>query len=232
MQKILAGTVIGYDFSGGKKNDALVSFGHLIASATPSVVMSSLAKSQVTGLLQAWSAGDSAALEALTPLVYEELRRLARHYMLRERPGHTLQPTALVNEVYLRVVDASGVSWQSRAHFMAICARLMRQILIESARARQSQKRAGGIAHTELEETLLISSDPPADVLVVDVALRKFATFDERASRVVELRFFGGLTVNEVAEVLKVSPETVLRDWKAAKVWLVRELSGGVDFGS
>lgn len=159
------------------------------------------------------------------PLVYDELHRLARQYMGRERPGHTLQPTALINEAYVRLVDASRINWQSRSHFIAICARTMRRVLIDSARARGYQKRGGGADQAALEEALLVWSEPPADILSLDEALTHLSEMDERASRIVEMRFFGGLTVNETAEVLQISPETVLRDWKAAKAWLLRELS-------
>lgn len=189
------------------------------------------AKSQITDLLRSWSAGDSAALETLTPLVYAELHRVARQCMGRERPGHTLQPTALINEVYLRLVDSTRVNWQSRSHFIAICARLMRQVLVDWARSYGSKKRAGGTLGP-LDEGLLISSNPPADVLALDGALKRLAKIDDRAAKVVELRFFGGLTVSETAEVLQISPETVFRNWRTAKVWLLRELSEGTDFGS
>jgi RNA polymerase sigma factor (TIGR02999 family) len=188
-------------------------------------VMESSAKNEVTRLLQAWSGGDESALEKLTPLIYAELRRLARHYMNRERPGHTLQPTALVNEVYLRLVDSPGIEWQSRSHFFGICARLMRRILIDSARSRNFQKRAGNAVHISLEEATVTGSEPAEDLIALDSALSEFATVDERASRVVELRFFGGLSVNEAANFLGVSQETVFRDWRVAKTWLLRRLS-------
>ena len=187
--------------------------------------MESLAKNEVTRLLQAWSEGDEAALDQLTPLIYPELRRLARHYMERERLGHTLQPTALVNEVYLRLVDSPGMKWQNRAHFFGICARLMRRILVDSARSRHYQKRAGSTVHISLEEATLSCSGPVAELIALDAALTEFAKIDKRASRVVELRFFGGLSINEVASVLRVSSETVFRDWRVAKTWLLRRLS-------
>lgn len=180
---------------------------------------------EVTGLLRAWSQGDEQALERLTPLVYDELRRIAGRYMARERPDHTLQATALVNEAYLRLVDAKGVSWQDRAHFFAISARTMRHILVDFARSRRYQKRGGGAEPVSLEESLVIQGQPGADLVALDDALNALAEMDARSSRVVELRFFGGLTVEETAEVLKVSPETVMRDWKVAKAWLLRELS-------
>jgi len=184
-------------------------------------------KNEVTRLLQAWSAGDESALDKLTPLIYAELRRLAHHYMVRERPGHTLQPTALVNEVYLRLVDSPGIEWQSRSHFFGICARLMRRILIDSARSRRYQKRAGNAVHISLEEATITGAEPADELIALDAALSEFADIDERASRVVELRFFGGLSVDEVANFLGVSQETVFRDWRLAKTWLLRRLSEG-----
>jgi len=187
--------------------------------------MVSSSKNEVTRLLQAWSAGDEAALEKLTPLIYGELRRLARHYLERERPGHTLQPTALVNEVYLRLVNSPGINWQSRSHFFGICARLMRRILIDAARSRHYQKRAGSAVHIPLEQATLTGVEPAVELIALDAALTAFTRIDERAGRVVELRFFGGLSVNETASVLRVSPETVLRDWRVAKTWLLRKLS-------
>ena len=179
----------------------------------------------VTKLLVAWSDGDQAALEELMPLVQQELRRLARRYMVRENPGHTLQPTALVNEAYLRLIDQRQVHWQNRAHFFGVSAQLMRRILVDMARARQQQKRGGGARQIEFDETLLEAKTPGQDLVALDDALHSLAAMDERKSRVVELRFFGGLTVEETAEVLHISPETVMRDWKTAKVWLQRELS-------
>jgi RNA polymerase sigma-70 factor, ECF subfamily len=187
--------------------------------------MESAEKSEITRLLQAWSAGDEGALEKLTPLIYAELRCLARHYMERERLGHTLQPTALVNELYLRLVDSSGIQWQNRSHFFGICARLMRRILVDSARSRHYQKRQGSAVHISLDEATLSCDGPAAELIALDLALSEFAKIDERASRVVELRFFGGLSVDEAGIVLGVSPETVMRDWKLAKHWLARKLS-------
>jgi RNA polymerase sigma-70 factor, ECF subfamily len=186
---------------------------------------------EVTMLLRAWSEGEEEALTKLTPLVYQELHRAARRYMVGERSGHTLQATALINEVYLRLVDVKGMDWQNRAHFFAVCAQLMRRILIEFARSRGYQKRGGGARHLPLDEGLVVSSQPGGDLVALDEALTRLATMDERKSRVVELRFFGGLDVKETASLLKVSPETVMRDWKLAKVWLLRELSGGKDRG-
>lgn len=178
----------------------------------------------VTQLLEAWSAGDEAALEKLLPLVYEELHRAARHYMIGERSEHTLQTTALINEVYLRLVDFQHISWQNRAQFLGICAQLMRRILIDFARSRRNQKRGGDVFHLPLDEALIVSSEPRADLIALDDALNALAAVDDRKSRVIELRFFGGLSVQETAEVLKVSPETVMRDWRLAKVWLLRKL--------
>jgi RNA polymerase sigma factor (TIGR02999 family) len=182
---------------------------------------------EVTELLRAWGAGDQKALTRLTPLVHEELRRLAHRYMARERPGHTLQTTALVNEAYLRLVGVHGVTWQNRAHFFALCAGMMRRILTDFARARNYQKRGGGQAPLALEESRLGTGPRgSADLLALDDALKGLQKLDPRKSQVVELRFFGGLSAEETAEVLKVSPETVLRDWRTAKAWLYRELGG------
>lgn len=178
----------------------------------------------VTTLLQSWRAGDEAALEELMPRVYDELRRLARRYMAAEQSGHTLQATALVHEVYVRLIDASQVDWQSRAHFYALCARLMRRILIDFARSRNYQKRGGSFAHVQLEEAMTVSAGVKFDVLAVDEALKQLAAMDGRKGAVVEMRFFGGLTAEETAEALQVSTETVQRDWKMAKAWLTREL--------
>jgi len=180
---------------------------------------------EVTRLLLAWNDGDESALEKLVPQVYQELRRLARRHMLRERPDHTLQTTALINEAYLRLVDLRNVHWQNRAHFFALCARLMRRILVDFARSRHYAKRGGGAQPVSLDESLVVSPKHSTDLVAVDDALKALAQVDARKAQVVELRFFGGLTVEESAEVLKVSPETVQRDWKLAKAWLLRELS-------
>jgi RNA polymerase sigma-70 factor, ECF subfamily len=180
---------------------------------------------EVTRLLQAWGAGDERALERLMPLVYNELHRLAHRYMAGEQPGQTLQTTALVHEVYLRLVDVNNIDWQDRAHFYAICARLMRRILVDFARSRNYQKRGGHFPHIELEKAVTVSAVVGSELLAVDEALKELAKLDQRKSEVVELRFFGGLTVEQVAAALKVSPETVMRDWKLAKAWLLRELS-------
>jgi RNA polymerase sigma factor (TIGR02999 family) len=189
-------------------------------------------KYDVTALLQAWSAGDEAALEKLTPLVYDELRRTAHRYMAQERTGNTLQTTALVNEVYLRLVKASDVNWQNRAHFFAVCARMMRHILTDFARSRGYLKRGGNAGRVTLDEAVLAGCESPADIVALDDALEALNGFDERKSQVVELRFFGGLSVEETAEVLRVSEETVLRDWKLAKAWLLHELSGQKYYGA
>jgi len=185
----------------------------------------SVSPEEVTRLLQAWKAGDEGALERLMPLVYDELHRLARRYMAGEQTGHPLQTTALVHEVYLRLVDANTIDWQNRAHFYAICARLMRRILIDFARSRNYQKRGPNFAHIQLEEAATLSASVGSELLAVDEALKQLATIDTRKSEVVEMRFFGGLTVEEIAASLSVSPETVMRDWKLAKAWLQRELS-------
>ncbi len=180
----------------------------------------------VTLLLQAWSGGDKQALDRLAPLVYRELRRIAGRIMTAERPNHTLQATALVNEAYVRLVDTQQVSWQDRAHFFALCARAMRQILIDHARARASEKRGGGEVAIELEEGLIAGSSPEANLLELDDALKRLAEIDPRKSQVVEMRFFGGLSLEETAEALKVSTKTVQRDWDLARAWLYGELGG------
>ena len=181
---------------------------------------------EVSGLLRAWSDGDRAALDRLTPIVYDELHRLARRYMKRERPGHSLQTTALVNEAYLRLVDAGKVNFQNRAHFFAVSAQLMRRILVEFARRHGSQKRGGEVQRVSLDESLVVYGERGADLVALDDALQALAALYARRSRVVELRFFGGLSVEETAEVLRVSPETVMHDWKLAKAWLLRAMSG------
>lgn len=178
---------------------------------------------EITRLLVAWSDGDESALEGLTPLVYEELHRLAHHYMSRERPGHALQTTALVNEAYLRLIDWKNVHWLSRAHFFAVSAQLMRRILVDFARSQGYAKRGGGALQVTLEEGL-VSGEKGTDIVALDEALRSLAELDERQSKVVELRFFGGLSIEETAEVLKVSEGTVRRDWSLARAWLHREL--------
>jgi RNA polymerase sigma factor (TIGR02999 family) len=182
---------------------------------------------QVTQLLKAWSLGQDAALEELIPLVHQELRRLARRYMYGERAGHTLQTTALVNEAYLRLVNSRRVNWQNRAHFFAISAQLMRRILVDSARARGYQKRGGGVPKVTLDEALMGSKEKGQNLVKLDDALKALAEVDPRKGKVVELRFFGGLSVEETAEVLKVSPDTVHRDWRLSKAWLKCEMSKG-----
>lgn len=177
----------------------------------------------VTNLLVAWGQGDKAALERLTPLVYNELRRLAQWHMKRERVGHTLQATALVNEAYLRLVDINQVQWQDRAHFFAMAARQMRRILIDAARKHGNQKRGGDLQKVSLAEGFLVP-DRAEQLVALDDALQALSKMDERRGRVVEMKFFGGLSVEEIAEVLDVSPDTVKRDWKLAKAWLAREL--------
>jgi RNA polymerase sigma factor (TIGR02999 family) len=179
----------------------------------------------VTVLLRAWGNGDSQALAQLTPLVYQELYRRAHWHMARENVGHTLQATALVNEIYVRMVDLRGVSWRDRAHFFAISSRLIRRVLIDAARVRNAEKRGGRSPHVVIDEAFLVSTDPRADVVALDDALTALAAIDPRKSQVVELRFFGGLDIEETAEVLGVSPETVKRDWRLAKAWLRREIS-------
>jgi len=181
---------------------------------------------EITRLLVAWGEGDEAALDELTPLVYEELHRLAHYYMSGERAGHTLQTTALVNEAYLRLIDWKNVQWQNRAHFFAVSAQLMRRILVDFARARGYDKRGGGVRAEALDEAALVTDEKGTDLVALDEALGALAELDERQARIVELRFFGGLTNEEVAEVLKVSEGTVRRDWSLARAWLHRELSG------
>jgi RNA polymerase sigma factor (TIGR02999 family) len=188
--------------------------------------MTEVPKHEITELLQAWRQGDEHALEKLTPQVYRELHRAARGCMARERGGHTLQTTALINELYLRLFDLKLIDWQNRAHFFALCARQMRRILTDQARARQSHKRGGGAQPVSLDVAPAVAPEASADLVAVDDALNRLAKEDERKSQVVEMRFFGGLSVEETAEVLKVSPETVMRDWKLAKAWLLRDLSG------
>lgn len=187
---------------------------------------------EVTQLLKAWTAGDEQALERLTPLVYDQLRRVAQHYMAAERPGHTLQTTALVHEVYIRLVDCQRVDWQDRAHFFAVSAQFMRRILIDFARSRGYQKRGGGAATISLDEALTVCREPDTNLLALDDALHALAAVDARKSKVVELRFFGGLSIAETAAVLKVSEETVARDWRLSKSWLLRQMSGGTPLGA
>jgi len=186
----------------------------------------------ITQLLKAWSSGDEAAFDQLLPLVYQELHLRAQRYMAHERSGHSLQTTALINEVYLRLVDLPQRNWENRAHFLAVCAQLMRRVLVDFARSRNYQKRGGGVQRQPFEEALDVCNESPAQIIAVDDALRGLAAIDDRKSRVVELRFFGGLNVEETAEVLKISPETVMRDWKMAKAWLRKEIGGSALHGT
>jgi len=180
---------------------------------------------EITRLLVAWSDGDEAALADLTPLVYEELHRLAHRYIRRERAGHTLQTTALVNEAYVRLIEWKQVRWQNRAHFFAVSAQLMRRILVDFARTRSYQKRGGGALAVTLDEAMMVSDEKGTDLVALDEALVALAELNERQSKVVELRFFGGLSIDETAEVLKVSEGTVRRDWSLASAWLHREIA-------
>lgn len=185
----------------------------------------SLPPQEVTQLLVDWGNGNQAALDRLMPLVYTELRQLAHRYMRRERPGHTMQTTALIHEAYLRLVDQNQVRWQHQAHFFGIAARLMRQILIEHARSHTRAKRGGGVGTISLDEAAIVSQARATELLALDDALERLATIDPRKSQVVELRFFGGLSVEEAAQVLNIAPNTVLRDWRMAKAWLRREIN-------
>ena len=182
-------------------------------------------RSDATELLLAWSNGDESAFDRLVPLVYQELRVLAQRYMRHERRDHPLQATALVNEAYLRLIDVNRIQWQNRAHFLAVAAQTMRRILVEFARNRHRQKRGGDAIHVTLGDVVEMAEEKQADLVALSDALTALASFDARMSEIVELRFFGGLSVQETADVLKVSAETVMRDWKTAKVWLLRELS-------
>jgi RNA polymerase sigma-70 factor, ECF subfamily len=178
----------------------------------------------VTALLRAWSGGDQSALEQLAPVLHAELKRIARRYMRRERQGHTLQPTALVNEAFLRLVDVHGVEWQDRTHFFALAAQMMRRILVNYALTRSAGKRGGAARHVSLDEAMIVSPERDSALVELDEALQALANVDSRKARVVELRFFAGLSVDETAAVLKVSPQTVLRDWSLSKTWLAREM--------
>ena len=184
----------------------------------------SVSQQEVTALLARWSHGDDAALAELTPLVYEELRRIAHRHMGGQRPDHTLQTTALVNEAYLRLADQTNPRWQNRAHFFAVAARAMRQILVSYARSQRSQKRGGGAFKMELDEAALVSPEESKEIIYLHEALERLATLDSRKAQVVELKYFGGLTYDEIAEVLKISQVTVRRDWEFARLWLYTEL--------
>jgi RNA polymerase sigma factor (TIGR02999 family) len=179
----------------------------------------------VTHLLEAWGQGDETALDRLIPLIHRELRQIAQRCMRGERPGHSLQATALVNEAFLRLVDTQHVNWQNRTHFLAVAARLMRRILVDHARTKGYQKRGGGRGNVTLDAALMVTDESRPDLVALDDALTALATIDERKCSVIELRFFGGLSVEETASFLKVSPETVKRDWRLAKSWLARELT-------
>lgn len=181
--------------------------------------------SNVTQMLHDWSNGDREVFDKLVPVVYEELRRQAARYLRRERPGHTLQTTALIHEAYIRLIDQKNVHWQNRAHFFAIAAQLMRRILVDHARSRQAAKRGGSDIKLPLEEAMMVSAGREVDLVALDEALERLAAIDPQQSRVVELKFFSGLSVEETAEVLRVSPRTVKRDWNVAKAWLRREIS-------
>jgi len=184
----------------------------------------SVSPHRVTQLLAQWSHGDDSALAELTPLVYEELRRLAHHFMEGQRPDHTLQTTALVNEAYLRLADQTNPRWQNRAHFFAVAARAMRQILVSYARSQRSQKRGGGALKVELDEAAIVSPEESKEIVDLHEALEQLSALDSRKAQVVELKYFGGLNYDEMAEVLKISPVTVRRDWRFAKAWLYTQL--------
>ena len=188
--------------------------------------MSERDPARVTALLVQWRDGDDAAVQELLPLVHREMKRIARRHMAGERRGHMLQTTALVNEAYLRLVDARRVQWRDRAHFLAMAARLMRRVLVDTARAHKNQKRGGALQRITFDQELPVASDTPEDVIAIDAALESLSLVHERKGKVVELRFFGGLSVEETAEALGISQETVLRDWRFAKSWLLRQLTG------
>lgn len=185
---------------------------------------------EVTELLIKWTRGDQRALDELMPVIHSELRRLARRYMARERPGHTLQTTALINEAYLRLVDQQGVDWQDRAHFFAVAAQVMRHILVDHARKYHADKRGAGAQKVPLDDVVVANQERAAELVALDDALGELANLDSRQCQIVELRFFGGLTVEETAEVLKIAPITVMREWRAARAWL-REKCSGLSLG-
>jgi RNA polymerase sigma factor (TIGR02999 family) len=193
--------------------------------------MTEASPQEVTKLLAAWSDGDEAALEQLVPIIHAELRRLAKHYLRRERPGHTLQTSALVNEAYLRLINWKTARFESRAHFFGVSAQLMRRILVDFAR-RRPRVQGESVRHVSLEEALMVSAEPDADLVALDEALGELSELDPRKARIVELRFFGGLSVDETAEFLGISPATALREWNKAKAWLYRELSGQEEHAS
>jgi RNA polymerase sigma factor (TIGR02999 family) len=226
------------DFFGGVvagivTNCAPIDPGAAVQSSSPSrgsTEPASMSVDDISQLLRAWSDGDQLALRDLTPVVYAELRRLAHRYMRGERSNHSLQTSALVNEAYIRLVDYKRMQWQNRAHFFAVSAQLMRRILVEHAR-RHNLKRGRGVQHVSFDEAVVVSADPRLDLVALDDALKALARVDPRKVQVVEMRFFGGLSVEETATVLKVSPVTVRRDWSSAKIWLYRELTGETDDG-
>lgn len=185
----------------------------------------------VTGLLHAWKAGDARALDLLIPLLREELHRIARHHMAAQRPGHTLQTTALLHEAYLRLVDAKRADWHDRSHFLAACSQIMRRVLVDHARGRQAAKRGGGFGVLPLDEACVAGPEPDTDLVALDEALDHLAKHDARKAKVVEFRFFGGLSVEETAAVLEISEESVWRDWRLARAWLARELGKGEPHG-
>jgi RNA polymerase sigma factor (TIGR02999 family) len=188
--------------------------------------MTAPSAAEITGILFRWSQGDEHALDSLTPLVYRDLRRIAARLLRAERSGHTLQPTALVNEAYLKLAGDAKVQWQNRSHFFAVAARAMRQILVDHARGHLAAKRGGGVTVVPLEEGLVFARERSADLLALDRALQRLSAIDPRKTRVVELRFFAGLNNDEIAELLQISPNTVMRDWNMAKAWLRREIQG------
>lgn len=194
--------------------------------------MTTPAPDEVNQLLRGWSDGDRGALDKLIPVVYQELRRLAHYYMLKERAGHSFQTTALVNEAYLRLVDYRRINLQSRAHFCAIAAQVMRRILVEHARARKFAKRGGGALQVSFDEATVVSAERSAEVIAVDEALTDLESWDPRKGKIVELRFFGGLNIEETAAALKVSPTTIQREWRSAKAWLYRAIRKGAEVGS
>jgi RNA polymerase sigma-70 factor (ECF subfamily) len=198
-----------------------------LCSHQPGFLMTTPSTHEVTALLKAWSDGDETALESLVPLIHAELHRIARRYMGRERPGHALQTTALVNEAYLRLIDWKNARWENRAHFFGVSAQLMRRILVDFARKRPRLKEPGDVREVELEEALVVSAERESDLVALDEALTSLAVLDRRKAQIVELRFFGGLSVEETAAFLKISQITVIREWNKAKAWLYRELSAG-----
>jgi len=197
---------------------------HLASQSLPRMEQMSSSEEEVTALLRRWRDGDEAALNKLTPLVYDELHRLAHNYIRRERPGHTLQTTALVNEAYVRLVDQNSVDWQNRAHFFGVAAQVMRHILVDYARQQTAVKRGGGVGRFNLDEGLIVSKESAAELVALDEALKALSNLYPRRSKVVELRYFGGLNNKEASEILNVSETTIERDWRFARAWLFREM--------